>query len=976
MSAAYLMRCITASLALCFYLLPAHLNAKDFNVNTTIDAIDTNPGDTICRTAADTCSLRAAVMEANALEGADVIYLQAEQYDLTIGNKDENEAFGGDLDILDSVSIIGKGKEITTITGSNQFRIFSILPKNNSFPEVSITDMTITQGIPDQIGAVIVNNSILLLDNVIVEYAGSDPSLKTNTPAILNVNSVLMISNSTIRNNDQAIVTVLSRVTISNSIFENNRNIVNATGETGAAIHANNNYLLITSTVFRNNTSKNDGGAISAEFSDLTLNENEFLGNQSGSSDYTYGGALYLYRSITSITNSIFQINIAYGAGGAIYHNEGNLYITKSKYINNSAIFDASSLGGAIAIQGFPENNESNIIIDESIITGNKSSFRGGGIGTISNSNTQELIRIRNSQISENTATLGAGLYLGGTQTINIDNTTISGNTASESGGGIYFGDFVTATLNLGNVTIAYNEAIDGANTFNKNGIMNIVNSIISDPINGENCSGSLSTQGSNIASDNSCSFNTILNDMLNTNPLLFALADNGGSTETHALAQNSKAINNGDNSFCTEFSAIDQRYYYRADGLCDVGAFEQNTTLANRGILSFTSELSVINEQEQFVTIKVSRTGGADTAISIFVMDNQEGTATPDQDYNFSGKNLYWANGDKEHKEITIPIINNTARSENKSIFLQLTNPSNGVTLSPNIVHEITILDDESVPGIVEFSSASYVVNESQQFAYLELVRKFGSSGELAINVITSDGTARSGYDYTGGITTAMFPQGVMRYVVRVNLTQGSDNAYEQEKIFYAKISDANNENSIGGLSTTSVLIKDDDDKPQNPGVFTFEQSNYTVDENQSTINIRILRQEGTDGEMLLYLVTSDNTAEFGSDVTAINNTEFPRLEIIVPPEIDVINLNLSINNDNINEGNETLTLSILNPVGGAKLGKLKTASLTIIDDDHGTQKATGEETPTSKGAGGLSWSFLLIILLFLIRRYTFKIV
>jgi len=73
-------------------------------------------------------------MEANALEGADVIYLQAEQYDLTIGAINENDAFGGDLDILDSVSIIGKGETATTITGSNQFRIFSILRKNSLPP--------------------------------------------------------------------------------------------------------------------------------------------------------------------------------------------------------------------------------------------------------------------------------------------------------------------------------------------------------------------------------------------------------------------------------------------------------------------------------------------------------------------------------------------------------------------------------------------------------------------------------------------------------------------------------------------------------------------------------------------------------------------------------------------------------------------------------------------------------------------------
>ena len=53
---------VSASLSFQF---PAH--AKRFNVNSTQDAVDLNPGDGICATATGECTLRAAIQETNAL---------------------------------------------------------------------------------------------------------------------------------------------------------------------------------------------------------------------------------------------------------------------------------------------------------------------------------------------------------------------------------------------------------------------------------------------------------------------------------------------------------------------------------------------------------------------------------------------------------------------------------------------------------------------------------------------------------------------------------------------------------------------------------------------------------------------------------------------------------------------------------------------------------------------------------------------
>src|SRR5688572_10642882 len=63
--------------------------AASFTVNSTADQPDVSPGDGICRTASNNCTLRAAIMEANASPGADTITLSAGVYALGIPTVNE-----------------------------------------------------------------------------------------------------------------------------------------------------------------------------------------------------------------------------------------------------------------------------------------------------------------------------------------------------------------------------------------------------------------------------------------------------------------------------------------------------------------------------------------------------------------------------------------------------------------------------------------------------------------------------------------------------------------------------------------------------------------------------------------------------------------------------------------------------------------------------------------------------------------------
>lgn len=98
--------------------------SKTFNVTTTEDLADASPGDGFCNIGDDQdsgCSLRAAVMEANAHPGTDLIRVPTGRYTLTrekpSGSETDSvaEDAWGDLDITDSVAIEGTGGTFSDI---------------------------------------------------------------------------------------------------------------------------------------------------------------------------------------------------------------------------------------------------------------------------------------------------------------------------------------------------------------------------------------------------------------------------------------------------------------------------------------------------------------------------------------------------------------------------------------------------------------------------------------------------------------------------------------------------------------------------------------------------------------------------------------------------------------------------------------------------------------------------------------------
>ncbi|MDX1416920.1 MAG: right-handed parallel beta-helix repeat-containing protein [Candidatus Promineifilaceae bacterium] len=229
---------------------------------------------------------------------------------------------------------------------------------------------------------------------------------------------------------------------------------------------------------------------------------------------------------------------------------------------------------GSSAILGGGVFNEGSLTIDNCTISDNSAPGEGGGVHNEGGTTT-----IGNSTISSNSAYFGGGVgnYQG---TITIDNSTISGNSAND-GGGISNG---FGTVIVTNSTINGNMATDFGSSITNAGSLTLRNTMVANGQGAINCSGeAITSQGYNLDSDNTCNL-IAAGDLPNHDPRLDSLQDNGGATFTHALLNDSPAIDAG---YCPDAS-FDQRGYSRpfdisnvpnaADG-CDIGAFEFHDT-------------------------------------------------------------------------------------------------------------------------------------------------------------------------------------------------------------------------------------------------------------------------------------------------------------------------------------------------------------------------------------------------------------
>jgi hypothetical protein len=330
----------------------------------------------------------------------------------------------------------------------------------------------------------------------------------------------------------------------------------------------------------------------------------EGLTISSGDAQFDYGGGILNDQATLTLTNCSVVDNIAYSGGGGIYNNDGgSLTILNSTISGNRAGGGKNPYGGGVAggsltiinstisgnsaVGGFPltfgdgGGISGGGTITNSTITSNYAGLGGGGIsggGTISN------CTISNNGAGGGTNNFpgtGGGIWGGGT----ITNCTISGNAVFGSvfkGAGLGGGIYAVGTVTISNSTFSDNYIIsygNGGGIYNR-ATLEIGNTIVNRTGMGENIfnnGGTITSAGYNLSNDDGGGYLNGPGDLINTDPLLGPLQDNGGATQTYALLPGSPAIDAGDPSFAPP-PWFDQRgpdFYRLRNDRIDIGSFE-----------------------------------------------------------------------------------------------------------------------------------------------------------------------------------------------------------------------------------------------------------------------------------------------------------------------------------------------------------------------------------------------------------------
>jgi hypothetical protein len=601
--------------------------ATTFDVDRTDDAVAA----TACTAAANDCSLRGAIIAANANVSATPVIINlkpATTYFLTRTNaSQENAASTGDLDVttsLHTVTIVGGGS-----SGANATIIDAAGLNTGNFRDRAfhITGSGVT----------------VIFQNLVIQNgkAADDGTSGAST-------------NPTAQNTNRAGGGILNnggRVTLANVTLQscqalgkgdsviNDHTTLDAMGGGLASLGATGNVIITDSRLLANTAAGGNGGNFnngagsnarggSIYFEGGTLNisgsrieKSSANGGNGGNQDqngqtnggfggFAQGGGVWVGGGSASVNNTAFKGTVATGGnsgtggnganpggsadGGGIY-SLGNVKVTNSTFNlagttggKGGNAFGTTCLGahnagdGGGARGGAIFADGGTMIVNTATFANNFANGGNGGNGGQTNgglncgmhgagglahggaitNNNPATLNIKHGTISLNSLKAGnSGVNQGGA------NKPLR-PAAEGAGGGIRVGP---ANVTLENTIVAGNAAANGTGD------------IAGAPTPGPNVDGTVTSNGHNLigVATDAGGFSAT-GDKIGANPMLAALADNGGPTQTMALSAGSAAIDAGVAAGAT----FDQRGLPRtvddpgvanaatSDGT-DIGAFE-----------------------------------------------------------------------------------------------------------------------------------------------------------------------------------------------------------------------------------------------------------------------------------------------------------------------------------------------------------------------------------------------------------------
>ena len=360
-------------------------------------------------------------------------------------------------------------------------------------------------------------------------------------------------------------------------------------------------------------------------------------------------------------------------------------------------------------------------------------------------------------------------------------------------------------------------------------------------------------------------------------------------------------------------------------------------------GVMGFSSPVYTVLQKQSTATITITRTNGSTGVVQINYATSA-GTAVSGVDYTNVTGTITFNDGDT-NKTFNIPIRNSSTYQPDKTVNLQLYNATGGATIGlTNAL--LTIINNNFGPGHISFTTTNYSTNEPggsvSGTAIVTVNRLGGSTGIIAVEMLTADGSAVHGIDYTSTSNLLTWNSGIATPItVAIPIFHNAlvtSNRTVNLLLTNLTLSTFPT-NACWGLNTNAVLTIDNVDFS---GTVQFGSPIYSVKKFGGFAQVPVVRTGGTAQAITVNYTTVDGSALAGVDYLPTNNT----LTFLDGQTIQYITV--PILNTNLNTGLIAFSLVLSNVNPSYALGVNSNATINIIDTTS-TDVGSVNETPGS---------------------------
>ena len=730
-------------------------------------------------------------------------------------------------------------------------------------------------------------------------------------------------------------------------------------------------------------TNLDDSGTGSLREALETINGNNDASNTITFADALSGGTITLASELLIRNNVTIEgsgITISGNDSTRVFRvdadNDSNNSIDSTAVtLRNLTITDGQTGSGG-ANRGAGILNEGNLTLENVTVDGNVANTDAGGIASFGD------LTLRNSTISNNSAQgTGGGIAINA-GTLNIENSTISGNSATGDASGI---DTRENTVTINNSTIAFNNSVGGngsgifAGGRNNPSAVTITSSIIAQNSgdgdlvadNGATFSGNNNIIGNG---DNAGTINGTSNQVGTAaspvDPLLEALADNDGTTQTHALQENSPAIDAGAGQ------SADQRGVAASDGdgngsvQIDIGAFEFASVIPEISVTGDTDPAegtSVVNGEFGFsfssalpqdITISFTIAGSAGNP-GDYTFDQGSSSNVTNLSFDAStGTGTFTVPAGEIDATLVVIPVDDTEVDPSETIELTI-NSGTGYTIDGNLnAATLTIVDDDvALPTVsIVATDATATEEDATDPGVFTISRTGETTGALDVT-LTLDGSvadAAANDDYSlsvggnavtvsNGQATITIPDG--QASVTLDVTANADDDTVSEALKFDLDATAGTYTADGTDNTATVTLADNDTTPTPPTV-SIEVTDDTATEGSTTDTgvFTISRTGDTTAALDVSFDIISSTQDYQLVITnqanAGLNDARNELSLTIPSGESELTITLEALED-ADTDNETFTLDLVDS-NNYEVGTNSSSTVNIIDNDTDPSAAT----------------------------------